>query len=514
MNKKYIDYLFKNRRIAVVFFLILYLGISLSGFMNMYRDLTPLAMYDRVRDALGIGFSMSMILAYALPVLQFSYVHSKKSVDLFFAMPVSRRDQLLGNILFCFAVSFGYFVINAVLAYLLGRGGTIPFDNYLIYVLAAGIYLLVMIVITSMFYLLANNVFDGIVMIGAYSALPLLIWAVKDSFISYTVAGMSTTGFDTLSGYFSPLYMISITMDRLYDHLNKSFMNAGINPVFAVLPVIMAVIAAWLLKRHFVDREAERADQVSDQFFAYPFVIHIYAFLILVIFGFSFRENSIATSFLWYVLLLFVYIVATFVYKRKIEITPKYLIRYGVGVAVTLLLGYAAFATEGFGMARKYTTKEGNYLLYTYDAMTDCRDLGKQTDREGGEDWINGCNVSVAVSIPTSRFDDYREVLDMIDQKRQQDIDWFYGDYDQYRGYQIHTMFVNTDKAPENDDDGRAWYNSWNQWHYSSKETFTEDQLKYLAQYGEVTIWPNDYEKWPYEDGQVDLEQFIEDRGK
>lgn len=194
MSTKFMSYLIKNRKVALIFFFVIYLGIMLTPYLGGNAEyyasdgamtasqMSLMQIKGKFWTSLGFGIVMSMMLSYALPVLLFAYVHSKKSVDLYFALPVKRSEQLITNILFALAICFGYFFISSLIVYVFFGIKAVSIGSYLLILLSALVIFAIMLCINSLLFLVANNLFDGIVMIASYSGLAVVIYTVVSVF--------------------------------------------------------------------------------------------------------------------------------------------------------------------------------------------------------------------------------------------------------------------------------------------------------------------------------------------
>ncbi len=489
MNTKYLSYLFKNRKVAIIFFFILYLAICLTPYIsgNTYANINDSSYINSLFGViLGIGFAMSVMLTYILPVILFSFVHSKKSVDLYFALPVKRKDQLITNILFAFVIAFGYFLISSLIGFIILGLKHISIIGYLIILLYVAAFLLAMICINSLLFIVANNSFDGIVMIASYTGLALIVYFALWNYMSTMIAGYGGALDADLAIYISPLSMgISTFSTLLNKYINNSEYNRIINILYLIIPFILGAVACYGLYRHFVLRKTERAEQVSNEFFAYPFVIHFYALLCLLILSFEAVQSGFLNVFIFYLIILFIYIVATFVYRRKISVKPIYLIFFALATILTLLFSSLSWKTKAFGMAENYRLDESKNLVY-------------EAYYYGEELFGEETHVSINVKIPTSNLKEYQEVIDIFEAKRHQAIEEYYANEEKESKYYYSQLYVshldNRNRTDKN-------------YSYTLNDTYTIDELKIIDKYGDVEI--DDYS-----DGELyTLEEYLKKKG-
>ncbi len=496
MNKNYLKYLFRERKIALIFFLIVYAGICLTCFISYDKEYAVSSYLTSVRA----GIIMSSMLAFALPVLQLSYVHRRRSVDQYFALPVSRKSQLVTEIAFMTAVCTGYLLVTSLITYVIFAAHAVLFSVLLKILAVSCLFLLELILVNSFFYLLANNIFDGIVVIGAYTCLPLLLYLVIGAVVDTLIVGYtSAAGLDKFAWYLSPLVMGAKNTINAVDQtsLDTGYLIAGI---------VWALLACAGLKYQFIDRKTERAEQLSDEFFAYRFIIHVYLAGILLCMGCALWEEGLKTMVIYYLLLFVVYVIAHFVYKRKIELKASYIAVYLAAALAAAGITAAGWKTRGFGMADRYELFTDKYLIYNYNADAFSDDLGKNiVMSENGYDWESAVSVSFELTVSEDEKEKYAEPVGIMEKLRKQAID------DTYKMY----------GTPE---DNRYLYNGWlsamnahnihsntdpwtNQFSYNVRSLLSEEELKLLSEYTDVTVYVNETGE------EYELPEYLEKRG-
>ena len=496
MNKKYFSYLLKNRKVAVVFFFAIYLGISLAPYIdagNARADVYT------ATTSFVISLILSVIMTFCLPVLQFAFVHSRRSTDLYFALPVSRKEQLVTNLVFMFCVLFGCYALTTGAVWVLFAHATVRSLNYAYILLLGGLFILEMLIINSFLYLIANNSFDGIVMMGAYTCLALLVYVVFGNCINSLIAGYNVDAFRSAPGaWLSPLYMNARAFSEVTDAIqHKTLPSLPVGYMAAAAGYTL--LALWGLKKNFIERKAERSEQLSDNLMSYPFIINIYCLGILMVFGFeSVRAGTIRRNLIFYILLLFIYVVATFVYRRKIRLEPKYLAAFAAGTILTLGLGYAGWATRGFGIADRHELPEGKYIVYNYNARVERDDLGRRQDMN--TDWSEGVDINFDLDIPADRIDEYAPAIAIPEEIRGKAIDEFYR-RSTYEGY-ASALEIYGKNSREN------WKYTQRLFYYLHDHLLSEAELIQLEPYVSIQIYDQRYEE------PMSLQEYLEKREK
>ncbi len=484
MNKKYLLYLIKNRKIALVFFFVMYLAFTLIPWIMGHDSIS-----ESFTTSAGTGFFMSAALTFILPVIQFTFVHKRNSADLYFSLPVKRKDQLITNILFSFLVSFGYFLLSLLIIYIFMAHSAVGLRLIVMLILVSAIGIMELLIIHSAIYLIANNEFDGIIMLAAYACIPLLVTICAHVFAYNMIAGItaSSLNFSNIS-LLSPIYMI-------FSNVITLLQEQPLKISYCIMPVLFTLAACYIAWKNFVERKTERAEQLSDQFLAYPFIIHIYAFLILIVLAANVIIDGLNDVLIFYLLLTFIYIVATFVYRRKIEINLKYVSIYVVSIIASFVLAFACWSTKGFGIAENYTVDATDYLTVSYNTSCRKEDLSKHISYDEDE-YLNTVNIYFHINIPL-KDKQYEEVLEMLDQYRKKGIAEFYEKHEGFSTYSPAIIYFNNTN--------RNGYDYVNTYNYSLSTLLTEEELLKISKYTTVTIYDNNGKEYT-------LKTFLEKR--
>lgn len=347
MNKSYLKLLLRQHRTVLIFLLLVEAACSLMPAVNSDTE-----------SGFIIGIIISILIAVVMPVMIFSYIHRKSSVDLYFALPVSRSQLLVTGILFCWLTAFICFAVSAVLVSVVGAAegtGGVSIGSLLVRLAWSAFSLLVVILCVTFVDSIANNIFDGFVLVCAYALLPVALLMAALAFVNTMVAGDTLVFSYHLAGYLSPLYMC----------LEGIMSGASLRT--AVIMLVFGIISCIGLRREFIERKAERAQQISNGFFAYPLIIHIYAVFSIAFLIFSFwGERYSGMYILLYLVLFAIYIIATAVYKRSVRISWKPVLIFAIMLACCTGFAYAGWNTQGFGLAQRYTLAGGDTLNYDY----------------------------------------------------------------------------------------------------------------------------------------------------
>ncbi|MBR2578475.1 MAG: hypothetical protein IKE38_06030 [Erysipelotrichaceae bacterium] len=407
-SKEYFDYLIRSKKYLLLFLLLLMLLIIVGG-----RDMGT---------ALGIEGLIGLMLCFALPVYIFYYVHDKKAVDTFFSIPVSRKALLVTGIIFCIMTVY-LPVATAMCFYAVAKKIGVLIIAYLFEILLA---VTALIIFNTTLYLIANNIIDGIIMIGAYSFMPLAVFMVLNSMVSSYVAGFSSWNFEFLY-YLSPAAMAANIFVSIFDK-EQAFVH-----VLGLLAV--ALIFGCILMKAYTNRNVERAGTPSDRLLAYPFVIYFYVTMCLFFissgngYGFESLSAFLRENFIIYVMLFAVFMGAYFIYKRKFFFPVKLPVVFAAAVILSLLITGLCKSCHGFGLAQMYERNDPyqqiNIIVWYEDEDTDVQ---KYIYEKTGEkaSYYNVCIYNDRPEDDKWNMKLSASTMDIIEELRQRGISDFY----------------------------------------------------------------------------------------
>ncbi|MDO4198568.1 MAG: hypothetical protein Q4D13_06245 [Erysipelotrichaceae bacterium] len=465
LSLDYFTYLFKSKKVMVVFSSLIYLLIAISA-----------ADYN----ASFIIYIYAVVLCFVLPALMFMHVHDKRAADTYYSLPLKRTVILITTILFIWLIIYIPYLVALVIARL--RAYSFIFD---ITYFASGFGLLTLIVVNTCLYMFANNVFDGVVMMIAYEVLPLILHSVLSSFMYAFVAGFSS-GMISFIEYLSPVvtaFYLTNCFDsslsiRLYSFISSS---------------AFLIVFSYILYKLYTNREAENANSESSNPLAYPLIIKLYTFLIIMFFtGSCFDSVNVLQCFMdnifWYVIVFALFVAAHFIYKRKFYFHWKMPAFYIGAIIVSVLFGLICQSTRGFNLSYTYnrTYKYGNINIYSnsfdYEGLQEIRAYAKE--KTGIDDPNIYCNINIDSYGITHTYVIDDEVKDIIDKYRNILIEDFYDkSHDSYRSYtSLYIDCYSSDTYENRYDRNHTSYS-----YYGIAEISMDDLLK-LVSYPYITI--------------------------
>ena len=268
------------------------------------------------------------------------------------------------------------------------------------------------------------------------------------------------------------------------------------------------------LRKNFINRKVERAETISNNFFSYPFVIYFYAFSLIFFTAVSSFNSMNFTDVLFVYFIIFVcFMVATFIYRRKIQIKLKDIALYIGTIIIALAFTFVANSTKGFGLSYVYDRNPKNIAVYYYHynniANFTNNDKIQKLVEESYPD-VYEYNIRIEGFIKEKDMDKAKDALKIIEEKRNEAIDNQYlkGQYSNCN-FQIIT---NYDETTINDELGLSQrLNSLSKkdrtnYLYASRVTY--DEMMTLNKYLDVEfdIWVNNDEYGMY---MVSLDELL-----
>lgn len=322
-------------------------GRKLSSFTNYITMLTSFAVTPLI-----------LIFIVVIAVSLFSYLHQKRSIDMFHSLPVGRTPMLLGRWCAGLTAIFAPILVNYVIAAIIGVCYGIDVGNSFVLAMNSVLWLILMSVAALTFTVFmavcTGTTFDMVISIlGINVAYPLLIF-VTCTFATFLLPGLNValspastvlTAFSPFAAAFLP-YFGNVDSDRA-STIWFGKLGGGFLAWWIVLTLIMLAGSILLYKK--------RKSECAESGFAFPIPKIIIRFIVTAVAGlgmgllfqmstsgpFSFFIGVVAGS-------LSAHIVVEAVYSRGFKQMKRSFGYYGIFVALFLVL-YGVLATGFFG---------------------------------------------------------------------------------------------------------------------------------------------------------------------
>lgn len=333
-----------------------------------YPLLTILTENPYIDDLMAIGgtiYLIGLLIAFLiLPVLVFRFNHNKRSVDTYYSLPISRSSLFFAQYLTPMLCALIPVILNYALGTIIltiratinnytwwgGPGGT--FEAFVVFVLAL-IPLVAAYAMNTYFVNKSNTMFDAAIVTLGHNVLPFLIILAVALFIDNHRVSTGSIDYDyfLISRILSPNYRCfdlyisyfdnRITMD--FDLLLKTLYNIGFFVLFTVLGV-----------KAFKKRKGEDAEQITNSFITYPFLIHVASIFIMSFLDITEMWSETVVVILFIAILFVIFTIMNFIANRSVKFTWKILAKFVILLVGFTCFNYVARETELFGLNRQH----------------------------------------------------------------------------------------------------------------------------------------------------------------
>lgn len=290
------------------------------------------------------------VLAVCVPIWIYAYKMKKRSVDLYYSLPLSHQKILLVK----FLIGLVAVYVPYTVAYWLGAitvlikvGSEIPTCIYYIPQYFSSIIPIYFIyAISSFVFTRANKLIDGIVFLCFWAFVFMLVAALfeKWTWDIMQISDFQQTNFAIYPVCYAPFAPLDWTTTRFQELMLQqnatSFDAAELANVIVGFSLTALQAVGATLGLFFMEKraKAENCEQISDSVFGYKTMIPLYTAGLLALYDFS-----LGAIFSDFFLILFVFTaVASFaitaIYKRTFKIERRQAVIYGVALEIGVLL--------------------------------------------------------------------------------------------------------------------------------------------------------------------------------
>ena len=421
-STEYFKYLFRSKKYLLILILLISILISFNG------------NEDAVLAMNGI---LSLLLCFVIPASTFHYVHDKSAVDTYYSLPISRSALLGSGLAFCIITAYVPLMLGLLVYGVIADVAAGLLLGHLFGMLLA---IAALIVFNVCIFLVTNNMIDGAIMVAAYMALPLALLMVINIFVESYVAGLSVPDYRPIA-FLSPVYM---AVSLFINVAKKAALDTG----YMIGLAVVLVLFGYILYRTFINRKVERAGTPSTERMAYPFIIYIYLFMTLLCISagnsYDYRNlfEFLKENFILYVILFAVFVIAYFIYKRKLYFSVKIVASFLAAVIISIAFSGICKSTQGFGLSHAYPKNDVNayYQLncwYDEGNRETIRAINELIDKD-----TMYCHVYIVGNNNSHERPISKNSVRIFEELREQGIDDFYsyGPRDNYANLNINGL--------------------------------------------------------------------------
>ena len=312
--------------------------------LNSYDAPTELFVTGRVFAMLLFVFFCIMV-----PILMFSFINSKRDLDVYFALPI-KREQMLQTTGWA-----GYIIllIPFLLAWTLGGLLTIIYSSLSLVLLVESFFTIIMIgsaIYMVVLFTMMNTgtTIDAFLYSIALHVLPAMVYGAYLLFGFSMLLGFSDLNSYRILNFISPIWALFNTV------FAKDLMLPPL--AYGLYWVLIALVLAAICSYLYTGRHSERAESpfVNKRFF--PIISIAYAVLTLILlYNVIYNTNSNPSLFTIQNLIFplmfagIVYVIMDTIANRGTRNMLKALTRYALVAAITLAVFIPSTITGGFG---------------------------------------------------------------------------------------------------------------------------------------------------------------------
>lgn len=329
--KKYFLYELKKSLFPIVALALIVSVVTVTGVFAAPTE-SGMPRYGMPQTGVGYAAVWAGLLAAFVPVWVFGYKTKKRSVDLYYSLPLSNMQILcvkyfIGLIAIVAPFTVGYF-LGALSATVHYASGVLSGGYYMLTYLACLPSLFCVYSICAFAFTRANRLLDGLVFIGLWIILPLFFFNFIARVIDYDVFP---------EGYlcFSPLSLVAQNLGEYIvvpiKHLPLTLCVEEICAVTAVSAwAVAACVLTFVLEKKF---KAENTGGISDSYFGYRTVLPI---ITLSLIG-SLNLGDYISQIILFVVTCAVSYLMTVLYRRSFKIGKRAAIVFAASVLCGLI---------------------------------------------------------------------------------------------------------------------------------------------------------------------------------
>ncbi|MBU1020256.1 MAG: hypothetical protein KJ847_03510 [Firmicutes bacterium] len=334
--KTYFNYLTKTKWLQTIVMALIPTFIFVLILILSSRTYPP-ANSSRFSNDFGISVIFISIVLIVIVIFRFSSLRNPKEVDLYYALPISRKKLYLVHSLFGFVqlliVWTIMFLFGFITLLILSQGYYREGFFFLLYFIVI-FYLAILYSITSFVFLRANTIFDGIAFILLFHTLFLFV----SLFLSYNLIGIlmefGMNPFFSLGTWTT--YLLTMTAHSPSTFATEYFVRTLPSVITNTLVFMGLAIFCYIYNYKMIELEkTENIGQISDSKFGYRLYIPL-----CIIFGVS-TVSLFGGIIIWLLnsILLTAGFIGFFIFRRTAKIK---LIDVGyilVSVIIGIVLG-------------------------------------------------------------------------------------------------------------------------------------------------------------------------------
>lgn len=318
--------------------------------------------YSQLSFDIGRGFQLAIffISLVIVPFVIFSYLNSKKSLDVYHALPITRKDLFLTGL----AASVTIVLIPFITVYGIGwiyNISVIPnVDNILLFQnLYYSLALSLAITLPFMFAMMNTGTsVDGFLYGFIIHLIPMITYGTYLVFGNTVLLGFRAPTTNTFLLFTSPLWTI------FEINLNRDLIFPNPNLV-SLYWFVMSIGMSWLVLYFYKIRRSEKAETPFTNNKFYPILTSIFIVIVQFFFYSTFtlltegRNLDFRTLILPVISTFVGYMILDAIANRGFKNFPKAVIKFSILTLISLIVFVSATLTGGLGYT-SFVPREDN----------------------------------------------------------------------------------------------------------------------------------------------------------
>ena len=346
--------------LVTAFSLLICPGLLLNDISHRINYNNTVEIWDYFQGFTILIFIIALGEMLLLTMVNFSFLYSKRSGDVFHALPLT-RNQLLYTRIFSSYIGSAFtmtlcFIGMSLVNFMPDIKG-VDLATVLMTYFAMLVMLLLCTLFSSIFAISSGTVFDFIIAIGAVTVAIPAIYAIGVNIVESVTEGVNLDQGEFAFKYTSPFIFAGVTVFSVLSNFKnpvaQEFWAIGseFNFITPLITIIFSVFCVWILSKLFKIRRSESAGEA----YAFRFAPLIINFLVSLVGGYViakiFTGSGYADLDFWVFYLIGAVLCSVTVgtiFSRGFKTVKNSLIKGSITVGVALVLCIATIVYAGY----------------------------------------------------------------------------------------------------------------------------------------------------------------------
>lgn len=367
-TKKYCQYFIRsNLKFIVMETILLFIAMPFAILNTKELDIEYTFGRGNLIRVFGINTTFcAIVLAILIPMVVYRFLYKRKSCDLYFSLPIKRKQ--LFSLQYClgFLMAIIPFTLNFILALIVFyMKNTVTIENsifpyfILVYIIIFTLYSLISLVLVK-----CNNMLDAVLVSIGIVIVPIILFITAQLFLTLQMDNI----FVTQSGSFNEIFDISLMFTYItpiiciFYYVSEYLLTVQSHSIsMIIIPMLywfmVGSVFLYASRKAFLERKEEDSEQRTKSFLTYP--INLVLGIIALTLG-TFRSDVMSSDMIVSIVIIFViYVVVIFIWKRRIQLRVKEIASFILLYAVVISFSIVFQNTKGFGVISEVPNEEG-----------------------------------------------------------------------------------------------------------------------------------------------------------